>query len=83
MRQAFELAQEINDFAAIGSSAFQLHKLYKSFDDTELALKMLELSSNIKDSINNDETKFQVARLEAKYTYEKEIVMYLLTLILC
>ena len=53
-------------------AAAGLYRVYKKQNNTSEALRFIEISTNIRDSIFNEENTRQIAKLEAGFEFEKE-----------
>ena len=53
-------------------AAAGLYRMYKKLNDASQALRFMEISTNIKDSLFNVENTREIAKLEAGFAFEKE-----------
>ncbi|MBA3664453.1 MAG: SpoIIE family protein phosphatase [Bacteroidetes bacterium] len=70
--RSLNLSKEIGYPESIRNAAEQLKKIYEAQGKPAEALKMFELYVNMRDSINNQETKKAALKSQFKYAYEKK-----------
>jgi serine phosphatase RsbU (regulator of sigma subunit) len=70
--KALQKANEIGNALLIRDASKVLYTLYKKLNNADEALKMFELYTQMKDSLNNKENQKAIQTLELKYTFEKE-----------
>ena len=73
--RALQLAKEIGFPSAIKDAADILYKIYRAENKWKDALVMLELHTQMKDSIFNADTKKSLLQKQMKYEYEKQQVI--------
>jgi tetratricopeptide (TPR) repeat protein len=65
-------AKKVGAINEIKSSSQILYESYKSIGEKQKALKMFELFTETRDSINSKENQKEIIRQEYKYSYEKQ-----------
>ncbi len=70
--KALNFSMETGSKEDIKDSYFTLSEVYKSMNNYKLALEMMEKVISIKDSLYNDESAEQIARLQTMYETEKK-----------
>lgn len=69
---ALKIGEELNNPELIRNSNRQLFELYKKFGDYNSALKSYEIYIELRDSLNNQETRKASIKSQLKYEYEKK-----------
>lgn len=72
LNQAVILGKETNNMQTQADSYNLLSKLYSKKSDFKRALEYKELAIALKDSLNSQDLKDEITRLEVKYEYEKQ-----------
>src|SRR5690606_23312547 len=72
LNQAVILGKETNNMQTQADSYNLLSKLYNKKSDFKRALEYKELAIALKDSLNSQDLKDEITRLEVKYEYEKQ-----------
>ncbi|MDR9418828.1 hypothetical protein [Gracilimonas sp.] len=69
--QTNEISNEYDGLPEKNESSETLYKVYKERDNTDEALKYLEIHESYADSLHNAEISREVGRLEAEYEYRE------------
>lgn len=72
LNQAIILGKETNNMQTQADSYNLLSKLYSKKSDYRKALEYKELAIALKDSLNSQDLKDEITRLEVKYEYDKQ-----------
>jgi tetratricopeptide (TPR) repeat protein len=72
LNQAIILGKETNNMQTQADAYNLLSKLYSKKSDYRKALEYKELAITLKDSLNSQDLKDEITRLEVKYEYEKQ-----------
>lgn len=72
LNQAIILGKETNNIQTQADAYNLLSKLYSKKSDYRKALEYKELAITLKDSLNSQDLKDEITRLEFKYEYEKQ-----------
>jgi tetratricopeptide (TPR) repeat protein len=72
LNQAIILGKETNNMQTQADSYNLLSKLYSKKSDYRKALEYKELAIALKDSLNSQDLKDEITRLEIKYEYDKQ-----------
>ena len=70
--KSLTISQNINAIKEIEQASFNLYQCYKSIGNFNSALEMLELYLQTRDSLESDDKKKELIRLEFQYEYDKE-----------
>ncbi len=73
-KKGYEIAKEIKHIELLGNNCQCLHQAYKSVGNFEEGLKYHEENKAIQDTLFNAAKLKQISKLQAFYTYEKEML---------
>ncbi len=70
--RALELAKKVNKPDIIRRASLGLYRIYKKLNNFDQALRMHELSFQMRDSLNNQKNTESIAKQQFKYEFEKK-----------